>query len=515
MSFFGVDGISYEQRVHKLRSARTAAEREQAVFEHASPVAFHGIDKLHAQGVTGRGVVGLVIEAQGVSESVHVERGVCNPGKDCTHGEKVSEVMKHVAPESTLYGIPSSIMNEETWWIRHVAAANLSFGIYEGSSLSEGVDDILSCVMSHPETLFVFTLGNHGGSFEDDSSRFQVSRDWFDPEKLVVTQQKRVLFKMWSQNKVPKNVLLVAWLTPYGDVAQNSGREPAQSELGLSTISCLGEMLMDQWRPGQTDAERLIKGTSLAAPVAAGVAVLLKQLHPSLTGHQLKECILESARPGGSGRGTLDAPAAKLYADLLLSGREAEFERESMRSVQAAYDIVAPHFRRAVETKRQAHDARKKAAVMAGVSTYEVQLAQLPLEGLTTDLNLWTEVMRQCVAAAEGGAPVSAWIEAHTQDLVTNYTKLQDHAYELLKEHWKRFPPTHSFQKNSFAHRQQIEDRAKVDKAVASEPWLFNLVLKPAEERHRSPNLRKHTLHSAAAQNNSKWHELHELHARS
>lgn len=74
------------------------------------------------------------------------------------------------------------------------------------------------------------------------------------------------------------------------------------------------------------DGYKRMSGTSMASPMAAGVAALLMQAHPEATPAQVKQALMETADPirgfskKGQGEGAIDAPAALARLGELVSG---------------------------------------------------------------------------------------------------------------------------------------------------------------------------------------------------
>jgi len=122
---------------------------------------------------------------------------------------------------------------------------------------------------------------------------------------------------------------LAAWDAPADEVAPFSSRGPSLGENGIKPeLVTVGTDLYlatqsydpnsEMWDPSGFTAA---SGTSFAAPLAAGVAALIKQLRPALTPGQLKSTLVNTANPqvsdGGQdasvtavGAGKLDAVAA-------------------------------------------------------------------------------------------------------------------------------------------------------------------------------------------------------------
>ncbi len=102
-----------------------------------------------------------------------------------------------------------------------------------------------------------------------------------------------------------------------GSVGQTGTISSFSNRAGQSAahyLSALGERVE---APDETGARYLWSGTSFAAPQISGAAALLAQAFPNLTGAQIADLLLRTARDSGAtgtddvyGRGTLDLTAA-------------------------------------------------------------------------------------------------------------------------------------------------------------------------------------------------------------
>ncbi len=106
-----------------------------------------------------------------------------------------------------------------------------------------------------------------------------------------------------------------SWYSNWGDVvavAAPGGERTVAGPLGMWPIEKKGVRILSTW---PADRYELSDGTSVAAPLVAGVANLVRSAHPELTAAQVKACILEgSGQPGRQVPGEpfylLDAEAA-------------------------------------------------------------------------------------------------------------------------------------------------------------------------------------------------------------
>ncbi|ANY20167.1 Thermophilic serine proteinase precursor [Tsuneonella dongtanensis] len=118
------------------------------------------------------------------------------------------------------------------------------------------------------------------------------------------------------------NVIIVGSVNDVGTFSRFSNKAGSQASFFLSA---LGERVCCVYENGTLKVESttsgtfvtVISGTSFSAPQVAGAAALLKQAFPNLTGTQIVDILLTSARDAGAagtdttyGRGILDIAAA-------------------------------------------------------------------------------------------------------------------------------------------------------------------------------------------------------------
>ncbi len=129
-------------------------------------------------------------------------------------------------------------------------------------------------------------------------------------------------FAAGVRNAGGSNVIIAGSVNNSSQFSNFSNRAGAQAQFFLSA---LGERVCCVYENGvlkvETDASgsfvTLVSGTSFSAPQIAGAVALLKQAFPNLTGAQLVDILLTSARDAGAagtdatfGRGILDIAAA-------------------------------------------------------------------------------------------------------------------------------------------------------------------------------------------------------------
>jgi subtilisin family serine protease len=102
---------------------------------------------------------------------------------------------------------------------------------------------------------------------------------------------------VYPQDFRTSNVLVVAEVTLDGKLDQLSGSDRiSSSDYGRTTvhIGAVGRNFSTGFRNGQS-VYSLGGGTSHAAPAVAGVAALVSTIRPDLSGHEVKQILIQSA----------------------------------------------------------------------------------------------------------------------------------------------------------------------------------------------------------------------------
>ena len=154
---------------------------------------------------------------------------------------------------------------------------NMSFG--KGLSPEKSfVDDAVRYAEKH-DVLLVHAAGN-------SSENIDVADNYPND-----TYEKAKGFLFWKKKK-PKAWISVGAITNSND------------ENIVATFSNYGDADVDLFAPGQNinsttpdDTYQIQQGTSMAAPVVAGVAALLRSYYPQLTAVQVKEILLSTTTP--------------------------------------------------------------------------------------------------------------------------------------------------------------------------------------------------------------------------
>ena len=181
------------------------------------------------------------------------------------------------------------------------AVINLSLG---GSAPNREVLDSVARA-SGAGVVIVVASGNFGDGSDPDFSRFEPTP-----------------FAAAVRAAGGDNVIIVGSVDEGGNFSSFSNPAGSQADFFLAAR---GERLCCAYENGElfvgSDAQGqfvvLFSGTSFAAPQVAGAVALLKQAFPNLTGAEMVEILLESARDGGDpgtdtvyGRGVLDIAQA-------------------------------------------------------------------------------------------------------------------------------------------------------------------------------------------------------------
>jgi cell wall-associated protease len=166
---------------------------------------------------------------------------------------------------------------------------NMSFG--KGFSPEKSVVDEAVQYAAKKDVLLVHAAGNAGDN--NDAT----------PTYPNDTYRKKSGF-LWKKHKTAKN-----WVT-VGALNYKKGINTIApfSNYGLSQVDLFAPgMMIYSTTPENTYAP--LQGTSMAAPVVAGVAATIRSVYPSLTAEQVKEVLINSVNkineevviPGGSG----------------------------------------------------------------------------------------------------------------------------------------------------------------------------------------------------------------------
>ncbi|WP_328705831.1 S8 family peptidase [Erythrobacter rubeus] len=196
---------------------------------------------------------------------------------------------------------------------------NLSLG---GGPASQDILDAVARA-ANAGVVVVVAAGNGG-----DGSNPSIDPDQPDP------------FASGIQQAGGGNVIIVGSVDDQGEISDFSNRA---GHFSSSFIAALGERICCVYEDGQIfvetiDGEQfvtLFSGTSFAAPQVAGAVAILAQAFPNLTGSEIVEILLETARDAGEagldsvfGSGILDIAAA--------------FEPSGTTTVAGSTNILAP-----------------------------------------------------------------------------------------------------------------------------------------------------------------------------
>ncbi len=319
-----------------------AASFDTAEFRRSDGPAFHNATSAWTQGVTGQGSKIAVIDT-GIDTDNPEFTGRIDPAsadvagngtveaKD-SHGTQVALIAAAARNNTGIVGIaygatitafradrPGSCANTSTgadgcvFDDRDIATGinravtagvtviNLSLG---GDAPSNGLLDAVRRA-SAAGVVIIVSAGNEG--------------DGSDPD---VDPNQPNPFAAGVRNAGGANVIIAGSVNKSSQFSAFSNRAGAQAQFFLSA---LGERVCCVYENGvlkvDTDASgsfvTLVSGTSFSAPQISGAVALLKQAFPNLTGAQLVDILLASARDAGAsgtdatyGRGILDIAAA-------------------------------------------------------------------------------------------------------------------------------------------------------------------------------------------------------------
>ena len=220
------------------------------------PDSFHGT---HVAGIVGA-VRGNSIGSDGVASNVLLMSVRTVPDGD-EHDKDVANAIRYAVDNG------ASIIN-------------MSFG--KGHSWNKGVVDDAVRYAAKNDVLLVHAAGN---SHQDNDTTGNFPNDKYEKAKG---------FLFWKKKKA-KNWLEV------GALSYKTGEDlPA-------TFSNYGAENVDIFAPGVSiysstpdNNYQAIQGTSMASPVVAGVAAVLRSYFPTLNAEQVKSIIMESASPHNS-----------------------------------------------------------------------------------------------------------------------------------------------------------------------------------------------------------------------
>lgn len=235
----------------------------------------------HEKGIRGQKISGAVVEyGDVVLEDVLILGIITDEVVKTQHAKDVKKLMKEVAPEARLQTIllhkwytPEMALN--LFWIKEkikkVRVVNYSMGTsltVDGSywhEYAEKNEDLIRLLSYGIDKVIVCAAGNESINLSKSYIKFM---------------------------KLPKNVIFAGALTQKSGMATFTNRPGKRKDLQNRMLFTLGaEVLIHPYRK----RERMIHGTSFAAPIISGAALLICSAYPHFKSEDVTEVLLESA----------------------------------------------------------------------------------------------------------------------------------------------------------------------------------------------------------------------------
>jgi len=323
----------HSSRISRGKSGQIAASRAHPWEKRGmDPLKITRLDEAHqAYGLTGKGVMVAVIDsgfdpAQGTPEVWQDFGGESSaPFDRSKHGTDVAGFLKQAAPASGLAALKvdklydvkqpdgstrreerisdSAIIKAVQWSIENSERYNIK---------------VINLSLGHPRELMDY------GQIKPDrfnSPAYQLPVSHLD-QALTSAVKAGITVIGIAGNNGPAPFTL----EDPGDLPQVLTVGAAKDEKRVSGLSARGytfkgEQKPDLLAPGENlwgqGSKELIKGTSFAAPIVAGIVALLYEARPEITPREVKEILTNTARkldkkfgPEAQGAGMVDAKAA-------------------------------------------------------------------------------------------------------------------------------------------------------------------------------------------------------------
>jgi hypothetical protein len=257
------------------------------------------IDWAHETGVRGQNIYGAVVEyGDVILEELHLLGITTDKVIKTDHSKNVKHLMHEVAPESKLktvllnrwYDVEAAL---DLYWIKekikHKKVVNYSMG----RSLMTKKENWPAYIAQHESLFQALSYG------KDKVVICAAGNDTHNFSKTYLTK-----------TNIPDNIILAGALTQRSGIASFSNRPGRQKKLQDRTLFTLGDGVIV--RPF-TPKQQTIVGTSYAAPIISGAALLVYSAYPQFKAKDVTEVLLESAERSFFQRSNTDHGYAEYY----------------------------------------------------------------------------------------------------------------------------------------------------------------------------------------------------------
>ena len=275
-----------------------------------------GADKLHSQGITGKGVTVAVIDSGLTGAAPGLSQNISNASIDILPGRKdPAKTDRHaVYIAETLVGSPEGVGAVGVAYDATVLSVRADSDgacnkecAFSAHNLAKAVDYAVS------KKVRIIDLSLAGD--EPLGSRFEASLGKAVKSGAVVivaAGNDSKLQPAWP-GRYAADPRYAGAVVAVGAVDKDGQMAPFSNRAGLARAAYIAAPGQKVVTDCDADTCALISGTSFAAPHVAGALALLMQAFPSMTGRQALDLLLRSAQSGSGvqgdtvyGRGRLD-----------------------------------------------------------------------------------------------------------------------------------------------------------------------------------------------------------------